>query len=287
MAKERFKRAYVEITNTCNLDCCFCPKTKRAPRRMSVAEFSAVAQKLRGYTSYLYLHVMGEPLSHPDLARILEVGARAGYHLHITTNGTLLRTHTALLAGAQGIRKISVSLHSFEGNGGEDLVSYLDGVMGLYSALRAAGSPAYLALRLWNAGGAEERNGEILDYLSRTLGTDVRALPVRCGSRTVGERLFLEEAEKFDWPVDAQGERDVRFCHGLSDQIGILADGTVVPCCLDSEGALALGNIFTEDLSDILASPRARAMLDGFRRGAPAEDLCRRCGYATRFTKGT
>ena len=77
----------------------------------------------------------------------------------------------------------------------------------------------------------------------------------------------------------------MEFCHGLRQQIAVLCDGTVVPCCLDSEGQLALGNLFSQPLEEILASPRARAIVDGFSRRTPSEALCRRCGYARRFTK--
>ena len=62
------KKAYVEITNRCNLACSFCPKTKRAPRTMSAQEFDLILSRLEGYVQYVYLHVMGEPLLHPQKA---------------------------------------------------------------------------------------------------------------------------------------------------------------------------------------------------------------------------
>ena len=60
------KKAYVEITNRCNLACSFCPKTKREPRTMSAQEFGLVLSRLEGYVQYVYLHVMGEPLLHRE-----------------------------------------------------------------------------------------------------------------------------------------------------------------------------------------------------------------------------
>ena len=73
------------------------------------------------------------------------------------------------------------------------------------------------------------------------------------------------------------------FCYGMLDHVGVLADGTVVPCCLDADGEITLGNIFESDLSEILASPRARAIADGFKHHQKVEPLCRRCGYSKRF----
>ena len=117
-------------------------------------------------------------------------------------------------------------------------------------------------------------------------GVNPMELPrTRSRSRVLGENLFLELEEQFSWPDLAGPERGAQFCFGLRDQIGVLADGTVVPCCLDHEGDIPLGNLFQTPLSEILASPRARAIYDGFSNRAPAEALCRRCGFATRFNK--
>ena len=100
----------------------------------------------------------------------------------------------------------------------------------------------------------------------------------------IQDGIFLEFGEKFDWPDEDAEEGDGRIaCYGMRDHFGILVDGTVVPCCLDSEGVIALGNVFTETLSDILQSPRAVAICKGFQNRKATEDLCRKCGYARRF----
>ena len=105
----------------------------------------------------------------------------------------------------------------------------------------------------------------------------------RKGTR-IGDRIFLEYGDKFDWPDLTAPEGSHRvFCHGLRDQIGVLCDGTVVPCCLDHEGDLALGNLHSQSMEEILASPRAKAIYDGFSRRSAPEELCRKCGYARRF----
>lgn len=279
-------KAYVEITNQCNLSCNFCPKTRRAPRRMSAAEFSAVADALRGHVRYLYLHLMGEPLSHPALSDILTIAAEKGFRVCITTNGTLLKNRgEVLLEKASALHKVSVSLHALEGSGAPMAMDeYLETVWSFCDALRKTG--VHCALRLWNAGGAEERNGEILSFIEEKIGTDPAELPrTRSRSRVLAEDLFLEMEEKFSWPDMEAGETGTQFCFGLRDQLGVLADGTVVPCCLDHEGDVPLGNLFETPLADILESHRAKAIYDGFSNRSPAEALCRRCGFATRFNK--
>ena len=280
-----FKRAYVEITNRCNLHCDFCPGTARPLREMSEAEFTCAAENLRGHTPYLYFHVMGEPLLHPLLGRFLTIAGELGFRVCLTTNGTLLARRQAELLAAPALHKVSVSLHSFEGNGRQDAAApYLEGVW--QAAQRLSSRGVLCTLRLWNGGGLDRRNEEILSFLSEKLGRDVTALPTdRLGNRRLGEGLFLEPGERFDWPDPAAPDSGTEFCHGLRSQIAVLCDGTVVPCCLDSEGRLALGNLHRQELAEILASPRATAMATGFSRRQPSEELCRRCGYAARFSR--
>lgn len=279
-----FKRAYVEITNICNLRCAFCPGTKRPERFMPPEEFRILARRLRPHTGFLYLHVMGEPLLHPQLGELLEIGAAEGFRLCLTTNGTLLEQRHDLLLSAPVLHKLSVSLHSMEGNNAGALGGYLAGVWESVQALSRAG--IICALRLWNIGGQETRNGEILAFLGDRLGTHPLDLPqLRRGSWKLGQRLYLEQAEKFDWPELEGPERTAGFCLGLRDQVAVLVDGTVTPCCLDHEGDIPLGNLLAEELDGILASPRARAVCDGFSQRRPSEALCRRCGFAERFNR--
>ena len=276
------KRAYLEITNICNLCCDFCPGTKRVARSMTEEEFTLAAKKLQGTVKYLYFHVMGEPLRHRNLERFLDVAGELGFRVVLTTNGTLLGERGDALLNHTALHKISVSLHSMEGNGVDDLGSYLDGVWDF--AEKAAQSGVIVALRLWNIGGNDRRNGEILGFMEKKLSRDPLTCPQpREGNWKLCERLYLEQAERFEWPDLSAEEENVRFCLGLREQIAVLCDGTVVPCCLDHEGDIPLGNLFTQELSEILESPRAKALYDGFSCGKPSEELCRRCGYATRF----
>ena len=276
------KRAYVEITNICNLRCEFCPGTRRETRRMREDEFRAIAKKLQGAVKYLYFHVMGEPLLHDDLGEFLEIAGELGFRVCLTTNGTLLSDRGADLLVHNALHKVSVSLHSMEGNGVDDLHSYLENVWNF--AETAAQSGAIVALRLWNIGGSDRRNSEILTFLAGKLGADPLSMPQpRDGNWKLGTRLYLEQAERFEWPDLEAQETGTRFCLGLREQIAVLCDGPVVPCCLDHEGDIPLGNLLSQNLDDILTSPRATALYDGFSCGRPSEELCRRCGYATRF----
>ena len=278
-----FKRVYVEITNVCNLSCVFCPGTAREKRFLSPEEFRVMARKLRDHTRYLYFHVMGEPLLHPQLAELLAIAAEQDFRVCLTTNGTLLPEKAAVLLSSPALHKVSISLHSFEGNDGGDMTDYLTAAWKFCTA--AAEKGVLCALRLWNEGGAQARNAEILSFFSAAVGQNVEDLPPdRAGNRRLAPGVYLESAQKFDWPAPDAAERGVQFCHALRQQIAVLCDGTVVPCCLDGEGRMPLGDLLTQTLPEILNTPRAQAIRKGFSRRRPAEELCRRCGYASRFS---
>ena len=178
-----FKRMYLEITNVCNLRCAFCPGTQRPRRFMTPEEFRQLATRLRPYGTYLMLHVMGEPLLHPQLAELLDIAGELDFRVCLVTNGTLLPRQLPTLEGSPALHKLSVSLHSFEGNGRQDAAApYLEGVW--QAAQRLSSRGVLCALRLWNGGGLDRRNGEILSFLSEKLGRDVTALPTdRLGNR--------------------------------------------------------------------------------------------------------
>ena len=280
------KKAYLEITNVCNLRCEFCPGTRRKQGFLSPEGFEVLAAKLRPHVDYIYLHLMGEPLLHPQLAQLLEIAENLGFKVIITTNGTLLPRQAELLAQSCAVHKISVSLHSFEGNESHntDLSLYLENTIAAVQKLSAAGK--ICALRLWNLDGETTRganadNDDILAKLEQTFPKPWKDNP---RGASLGGKVYLEWGEKFDWPdLSAEEGTGGVFCYGLRDQIGVLWDGTVVPCCLDHEGDIPLGNLYEQSLEEILNSPRAKALYDGFSCRKAVEELCRKCGYARRF----
>lgn len=290
------KNAYVEITNICNLACEFCPGHDRKKRHMTVAEFREVAAKLDGKVENLFLHLMGEPLLHPELEKIMQIADSMNVKLKITTNGTLLRGRLPFLCSSKNLRTVCISLHSFEGNmcdstkdGFEEYI-----INCLESAKVLAESGKFAVLRLWNLGNENPintMNEKILKMLRQFFPPEREPwLKTHRGER-VADHIFLEWGERFDWPdisevedtnsedkAEKQSEYGEDFCHGLLRQIGILCDGTIVPCCLDRNGEIPLGNIFEGTLDEALSSPRAKKMRDAMAHHRFIEPLCRSCG---------
>lgn len=254
---------------------------------MNVDEFRHVAKSLVGVADQLYLHVMGEPLLHPSLSEILSVAGEYGFEVSITTNGTLLdRCRDILLLHSETIHKISISLHAHEANCiNLSANAYLDSVISFAKVFSA--KDKNVVFRLWNLDTADRHgmNSENSEILGKLHTEYPEPWQKRYSGYRLAYRTFLELDGIFTWPVESDAEpTDIGRCHGLLHQIAILSDGTVVPCCLDSEGAITLGNIFSESIDDILSSQLAREISDGFRNGKMIHPVCKKCSYARRFT---
>ncbi len=274
-----YSRVYVEITTLCNRNCTFCPGTKRAPKRLSMEEFKEITAKLKGVTRYLYLHVMGEPLTHPLLPEFIRYATGEGFLVSITTNGTMLsKCKEALLAS--GVYKVNISIHSFEEGSNEEYQQYIFACMKFADEASRAG--ILTVLRLWNKGYDEGRNINTLNLLQDYFSTE-EWMQGGKGAR-IRNKLHLEYGERFEWPDMEKEDRGAEvYCYGLKDHFAVLCDGSVIPCCLDREGEITLGNIFDQSVEDILSSKRAEAMRRGFQCRKATEELCRKCGYARRF----
>lgn len=273
-----YSRVYIEITNVCNMSCSFCHGHSREKKFMTLNEFEHILRKLEGQTKYVYYHLMGEPLLHPQLTDFLKAASEKGFRSVITTNGTLLATKGDELISSR-VHKVSVSLHSFEKDNPTLQQDYLRKVVQFSEAAAKAG--IIVVLRLWNNGFDEGRNDITLEYLRSSLEGEwtknTKGIRIR-------DKLHIEWGDRFEWPdKSAPIQSDDAFCYGLRDHFGILCDGSVVPCCLDSDGELTLGNIFKDSIDEILNSPTAAAMREGFNKRTAVTDLCRRCGYAQRF----
>lgn len=280
-------KIYFEITNVCNLSCPFCHGTRRAPSFLERENFLLLLEKIKGHAKYLYFHVLGEPLLHADLPDMMRAAKAAGFSVMLTTNGTLLCKRGEELLETGALTKISVSLQALESGGAGKTDDYLAVVS--HFAKRCGEAGVICVLRLWNEGSESEKQNAMLIEKLHALFPD-EWIKNRSGFKLIASprgqnEVYLEFDRRFAWPdIQSKKETVVRTCRALSDQIGILCDGTVVPCCMDADGEIKLGNLYTQTLDEILSSPRAAALLSSFQKGVPCEALCASCGYAARFS---
>ncbi len=289
---KRLKKIYIEITNVCNLQCHFCPKTGRKPEFMSIETFCRALDQIHGYTGHVCFHVKGEPLLHPQLDKLLDICEEMKLRVNITTNGTLIQDVQEMLLTKPALRQMNFSLHSFDGNEGlQNKEEYIRNIL-TFTRKALLETNLLIALRLWNLDRSRELESE-REQNSRLLGAIEEAfgLPYRIQDKIISnrgiqiaQRLYVNEDHRFQWPdMRCDPDDGAGFCYGLRSQAAILSDGTVVPCCLDGDGIINLGNIKTAPFSEIIESPRATEIVDGFTRRIAVEELCKRCGFRKRF----
>lgn len=282
---------YVEIISVCNLACSFCPPTLRAPKIITVDAFNEILDQIRPHTKYIYLHVKGEPLMHPRIDQLLDAAHAKGFKVNITTNGTLIKKNAEKLLGKPALRQINFSLHSFDGHeGSENREKYLGDI--LEFVRKSKEYKTIISYRLWNLQQehrndlAKRRNRETLEILEQEYNLDFKIEEkVEPGKGVkITKNVYLNQDHEFQWPSLHAPEDDGKgFCHALRNQAAILVDGTVVPCCLDGEGVINLGNVNETSFSDIVDGERANNLVDGFSRREAVEELCRKCGFRQKF----
>ena len=290
MKMKKFKRVYIETTNICNLQCSFCPVVERDKLTMSVSLFEKVINEVAPLTEQVCLHLMGEPLAHPDFPIIIRLCEEAKVKVNLTTNGILLNRYQKLLTTSPVFHQINFSIHSFKDNfKNKDITPYLLDILEFSKLAFDLKPELYLNYRLWNIAEHDqqvESNLEIIKQIANFYQIDINPEidVANIKSKRIWNRVYLHFDSRFIWPSLALPLiSEVGTCHGLSSHIGIHADGTVVPCCLDKEACIKLGKISDLPLLDILNSPRAKNIKEGFRHKKLLENLCQRCDYVKRF----
>lgn len=282
----KFNKVYIEITNVCNLACKFCNKTKREAKFMSVQEFEKIIKEVKDFTSLIALHVLGEPMLHPKLEEFLNIVNRYNLKVNITTNGTMLESNIDTILNSKSIRQINISLHSAVQNN-LDQEEYLEKVLNLVDEIHK-NTDIIISYRLWNLKNLKENtvNKKILEELGRRYKIENIVKEARENEFIeIDKTMFINQDIEFEWPsLDKPIISKTGKCYGLRNQIAILVNGDVVPCCLDADGNTVLGNIFEKTLEEILNCDRAKAIVKGFEKHELIENLCMRCDYIKKFT---
>lgn len=273
--RKNFKAVYIEITNSCNLKCSFCSEDKKQKQSLNVKQFKHIINNVKPVTDYVYLHVKGEPLIHPELGAFLDICRDNGISVNLTTNGTLLAQNSKMLLSKPALRQVNISLHAEHD---QDISEYFSGIMEF--AYRATERDIYVSLRLWRA--RDKQTVQLLNLLSNVFTPAIN--PGSRDSVKLAENLYISFDLPFEWPsLNMPDNRACGTCHGTRTHISVLTDGTVTPCCLDSQGIINLGNIFKDKITDIIKSEKFINIQKGFRNRKIVETLCKKCTYRNRF----
>ena len=286
-----FERVYIEISNICNLQCTFCPEVKRDKKILDPKDFRKYAEQAKPLTKQVCLHLMGEPLAHPQFAEIAEICEELKLRIFLTTNATLLKRHSEKLLSWSSLDQINFSVHSYFANPSkQSLEDYLKPILDFCDDSLRRESSFYINLRLWNLQESDrqsDQNLKIFDILNRHFDVDLNPnIDVKLNkSKKIRGKIYVHFDTEFVWPDLGQEPRGSKgSCYGLRKQLAIHANGDVVPCCLDKESVLTLGNLNQSgDLNKILKSEKSLKIKKGFESGQLVEELCQKCQYADRF----
>ena len=313
---------YIEITNVCNLRCSFCPSSDCryeacsgssqgtqvtdacAPNTRGPREFMAsalfekcIADAQEIGAKNVFFHVLGEPTLHPGFAHYVKKLESTPLKLTLTTNGTTIARAAHHILNSPAVRQVNFSTHAYAELPLSDARGHLENVLDFCRMALAARPDMYINLRLWNIGDSESGNWNklMLVRVNETFGTQVAPgnFCSRHKSFPIAGRLYLHEDSRFEWPkldestgnaLQTKDERGIAgTCHALDTHVAILHDGRVVACCLDYSGQITLGNIANQNLAEILGSPLARKLREGFEKHELRHPFCQGCSYCKRF----
>lgn len=286
-----FHRAYVEITNVCGLACSFCPPKDAPTQIMELSFFKHVLEQLKPYTNEIALHVMGDPMVLSNLTNYLDYADKLGFKVMITTSGFYLDDTRREAIFHPSLRQLNISLNSFNKNSvSRTFEAYLEPILQVCDEKLAQERDFFINLRLWNLDDLHSEhlfNAKLFDCLenhfSLAQGLIASAVSGERQSIRLASKILLHFDHYFEWPNLGNPFVSHGYCQGLNKQIAILVDGRVVPCCLDSEGVMELGNLHATNLGKILTSKRADTIRTEFAVNRCSEELCQKCSYKERF----
>lgn len=273
--RSRINRVYIEISNQCNLNCHFCAPTKRKPQLMTLDEFTSIIIQVKSITPYIYLHIKGEPTIHPLFDQFLTICDQHHMNVQLVTNATHLEN---IKPHHKSLRKLSLSLHSLDEHN-YDLKNIEDHIDHLIN--NQDDYCTYLEARFWRKDDLKTRSQSILNHLLDTYH------PIQCAhsqNLQINKRCFIGFEQAFDWPsLNNHTTSTAGTCKGGMNMIAIHSNGNVSACCLDNDGDISFGNIYTSQLMDILNGSLYQEFISKMSQHQLIHPLCQACTYRYRF----
>ncbi len=286
----KFYRLYIEITNVCGLSCSFCPSKALPSQEMDLEFFDSLVSQAKAYTREIACHVVGDPLTQSNLKAYLDIIHKHGLKAMLTSSGYFLKKHSYDTLFHPCVKQINISLNSFNKNDTSlTFKQYINPVLLLCKAKLDREEELFINLRVWNLDELmSERtfNETLFEKLSSAFDTklDLKSIyEERPKSIRLASKILVHFDNYFEWPSLKNENYGHGTCQGLQSHVAVLASGKVVPCCLDCDGVIELGDLHKKSLSEILTDDRAVNMLEGFKEGKALEELCQKCSYKDRF----
>ncbi|MDK2062329.1 radical SAM/SPASM domain-containing protein [Aliarcobacter butzleri] len=290
---KRFRKVHIEITNICNLKCTFCPPKILPNKTMTLDKFDKLNLELKEFTTELAYHIVGDPLVLSNLDEYLNISLKHNLKVNITTTANNInKKHYETLLNPT-IKQINFSINSYNANSHKkSLDEYLEPIIEFVKFAQKQKHKYFINFRIWNLdekNSAKEFNLKVFNKINEAFDTNIDIEDVyknRPKNIRIDRKIFFNFDEYFNWPnLENKEVSKTGFCYGLDSHFGVLSNGDVVPCCLDKDAIINLGNIEDNSLKNILTSKRVKDIQNGFKKDILVEELCQKCEYRTRFDK--
>ncbi len=272
-------KAYIEITTFCGLNCDFCEPNKSKPYNMKLSLFEKINKELQDKTKTIAYHILGDPITVQNLSEYLDISAKYGHSVELTTSGHTLEQADKNILLHPAIRQINFSLSSYfaNTNKADNLESYMRHIMD-FCELSIGAPKRFVNLRLWNIG--NDSYGVFNTDIERILKERFGVGAFSAKKTRLAPYTLLVKDKMFEWPsLSKEALSSVGSCLAISGQIGFLANGRVVPCCLDANADMELGDMKVQSIDEALNSDKAQRMLRGFKENILLEKMCQTCGF--------
>lgn len=286
----RYYRVYIELTNICGLRCSFCPTKNLPTQTMSLELFDKTLSQVSKYTNEIACHVMGDPLTLSNLSDYFDIVQKYSIKAVVTTSGYFISNHSFESLLHPSVKQINISLNSFNKNDTSmSFDEFINPILELCRFKNSYSKDKFINLRVWNIDelmSEKDFNQIIFSKLSSYFKIDLDLQKIykeKPKSIRLDYKVLLHFDNYFEWPSLNNKVYGDGTCQGLSSHIAILSSGVVVPCCLDGDGVMELGDLKNSSLENILHSQRANLIRDGFNQKKAVEDLCKKCSYKDRF----
>lgn len=258
---------------------------------MSLELFDKINNQAKNYTKELTYHIVGDPLILSNLSEYLNISSKHSLKVNLTTTANELKEKSFKTLLHPTIKQINFSINSFNANSHKKtLDEYLDPIVNFCKYALTKERYFFINLRIWNldeSESAREFNCKVFDKLNENFDVELNINEIyrsKPKNIRIENKIFINFDDYFEWPnINGEVISTSGFCYGLNSHFGILTNGDVVPCCLDKDGVINLGNIKNSSLRDILNSDKTKNIIDGFKDMILIEPLCQKCSYRERF----
>lgn len=258
---------------------------------MNLIDFEKINFELKDITKELAYHIVGDPLVLSNLDDYLNISKKHGLKVNITTTANnLIKSHYKTLMN-ETIKQINFSINSYNANSHKkSLDEYLNPILDFCEYAKSLKQHFFINLRIWNLDetqSAKEFNKKVFKSVNERFNTNIDINQIydkKPKNIRIDRMIFFNFDDYFNWPsLDNNFISDRGFCYGLDSHFGILSSGDVVPCCLDKDAVVNLGNTKTSSINEILNTNRVKNIQNGFKEKKVIEEFCQKCEYRLRF----